>query len=51
MVAANPTFAQIENSTPRHALAATIFAFENDRSKAASINRTFKHFVKITVKV
>jgi hypothetical protein len=45
LVAGNPTFAQIENSTPRHALAATIFAFENDRSKAVSINRTFKHFV------
>lgn len=45
LVAGNPTFAQVENSTPRHALAATIFAFENNRSKAALINRTFKHFV------
>jgi hypothetical protein len=40
-----PTFAQIEKGTPRHALAATIFAFEKDRSKAEVINRTFKHFV------
>ena len=40
-----PTFAQLENATPRHALAATIFAFEKDRSKADMINRIFKHFV------
>lgn len=45
LIHGDPTFAQIENATPRHALAATIFAFEKDRSKAALINRTFKHFV------
>ena len=41
----DPAFAQIENTTPRHALAATVLAFEKDRSMAALINRTFKHFV------
>ena len=40
-----PTFGQVRNATPRHALAATIFAFEQDRSNAGLINRTFKHFV------
>lgn len=40
-----PTFAQVKDGTPRHALAATIFAFENNRSEANLINRTFKHFV------
>lgn len=45
LINGNPAFAQVENATPRHALAATIFAFEKDRSKAAIINRTFKHFV------
>jgi hypothetical protein len=45
LVTGFPTFAQVEDSTPRHALAATIFAFEKDRSKANLINRTFKHFV------
>jgi hypothetical protein len=40
-----PTFAQVKDATPRHALSATIFAFEQDRSRADLINRTFKHFV------
>ena len=46
LVEGDPTFAQVKDATPRHALAATIFAFERDRSKAATINRTFKHFVQ-----
>ena len=45
LVAGDPTFAQVDNATPRHALAATIFAFEKDPSKASMINQTFKHFV------
>ncbi|MGA1869838.1 MAG: hypothetical protein ACMUJM_14985 [bacterium] len=45
LIEGNPTFAQVDNATPRHALAATIFAFEKDRTKAEIINRTFKHFV------
>lgn len=45
LVAGDPRFAQVENSTPRHALAATVFAFERDRTKADLINRTFKNFV------
>ena len=46
LVRGNPTFAQGDNNgTPRHALAATVFAFEKDITKAALINRTFKNFV------
>lgn len=41
LIDGNPNFNEIENATPRHALAATMFAFEKDRSKAALINRTF----------
>ena len=41
----DPTFAQADGATPRHALAATMLAFEKDRSRVATINRTFKHFV------
>ena len=40
-----PTFAQVKDATPRHALSATVFAFEQDRSRAELISRTFKHFV------
>jgi len=43
-----PIFAQDEHQIPRkprHALAATIFAFEKNRKAAALINRTFKHFL------
>lgn len=45
LVKGDPTFAQLDGATPRHALAATMFAFEKDRRKAEIINRTFKHFV------
>jgi hypothetical protein len=42
----DPTFTQIADDVePRHALAATVFAFEQDWQKAAVINRTFQHFV------
>ncbi len=41
----DPTFAQGDGVEPRHALAATIFAFERDRQRANVINSTFKHFV------
>ena len=41
----DPTFASQTYVQPRHALAATIFAFEDDRSKVDLINRTFRHFV------
>ena len=45
LIGGNPTFAQVDNATPRHALATTMFAFEKDRTKAEIINKTFKHFV------
>ncbi len=45
LVSGEPTFSQIDGASARHALAATIFAFEKDHSKSALINRTFKHFV------
>ena len=45
LIDGDPTFAQVDNAMPRHALAATIFAFEKDCSKAATINQTFKYFV------
>ena len=45
LINGDPTFAQVDNSTARHALAATIFAFEKDRTKSKVINRTFKHFI------
>jgi len=44
LVSGKATFSQINGATARHSLAATIFAFEKDHSKAALINRTFKHF-------
>ena len=46
LIEGDPRFAQAKGATPRHALAATMFAFEKDRSKAATINRTFKHFIQ-----
>ena len=45
LIKGKPTFAQAPGATPRHALAATMFAFEKNRLKADTINRTFKHFV------
>ena len=45
LLAGDPSFAQEEGVEPRHALAATVFAFERDRGAAGIINRTFKHFV------
>lgn len=44
LVAGDPTFAQAEGVTPRHSLAATMFAFEKDHQQAAAISWTFKHF-------
>jgi hypothetical protein len=44
LLAGDPTFAQLDGVEPRHALAATVFAFEQDRTAASVINRTFKHF-------
>ncbi len=42
----DPTFTQaMEGIEPRHALAATVFAFEKDYKKADIINKTFVHFV------
>lgn len=42
----DPTFTQVmEGIEPRHALAATVFAFEKDFTKADIINKTFLHFV------
>lgn len=41
----NPTFTDIAGYKPRHALAATVLAFERDNKKIDIINRTFKHFV------
>lgn len=43
LVEGDPLFAQ--NAEARHALAATAFAFERDRSQADVINRTFRHFI------
>ena len=34
----------MEGIEPRHALAATVFAFEKDLKKADIINKTFLHF-------
>lgn len=46
LVEGDPTFTQTtENVEPRHALAATIFAFERNLQRAAVINKTFQHFV------
>jgi len=45
LVEGDPTFAQVQGATPRHALAATVFAFEKDRSRATAINQTFQFFV------
>ena len=45
LVQGDPTFGQVQGGSARHALAATIFAFENDPAAAAQINRTFTHFV------
>ena len=41
----DPTFAQQAGVEPRQALAAAMFALEMDRTKADTINHTFKHFV------
>jgi|GEM_PF-1678883 len=42
----NPNFTQVAKGIePRHALAATVFAFEKDFKKADIINKTFLHFV------
>jgi hypothetical protein len=45
LVKGDPTFSQIKNASPRHCLAATVFAFEKDPENADLINRTFKHFI------
>jgi hypothetical protein len=45
LVAGDPTFSQVDSASPRHCLAATMFAFEKQNSNADVINRTFKHFV------
>ena len=45
LAAGDPTFSQVDNASPRHCLAATIFAFEKESGNANVINRTFKHFV------
>ncbi len=45
LVAGNPTFSQVAGGSPRHCLAATMFAFEKDTNRADVINRTFKHFI------
>ena len=45
LVDGDPTFMEAAAATPRHALAATVFAFEAARGRANTINRTFKHFV------
>ena len=40
------TFTQVvKNIEPRHALAATVLAFEKESDKAEIINKTFQHFV------
>jgi hypothetical protein len=44
LIAGHATFSQVDGAQPRHALAATIFAFEKKRGQADSINRTFVHF-------
>jgi hypothetical protein len=41
----DPTFSQVDNASPRHCLAATMFAFEKENSNADLINRTFIHFI------
>ncbi len=45
LLSGDPTFAQGQGVEPRHALAATIFAFEKNWEQAGVINRTFRHFV------
>lgn len=45
LAAGDPTFSQVDNASPRHCLAATMFAFEKENSHADLINRTFIHFV------
>ncbi len=45
LAAGDPTFANTQGATPRHALAATVFALEAGRAQADVINRTFMHFV------
>jgi len=45
LLGGDPTFAQGQGVEPRHALAATIFAFEKNWEQAGVINRTFRHFV------
>jgi len=45
LVSGDPTFSQITNASPRHCLAATVFAFEKNPKKVDLINRTFKHFI------
>lgn len=41
----DPTFTDIADYKPRHALAATVLAFEQDNKKIHTVNRTFKHFI------
>jgi hypothetical protein len=42
----DPTFTRVSKGIePRHALAATVFAFEKDFKNADIINKTFLHFV------
>lgn len=43
----DPSFAQGEGIEARHALAATVLAFERDRTRADVINRCFKHFLVV----
>jgi hypothetical protein len=45
LLAGDPTFAQEPGAEARHALAATMFAFEKDRAHAPLVNRTFMHFL------
>jgi len=45
LAAGDPTFSQVDNASPRHCLAATMFAFEKENSNADLINRTFIHFI------
>ena len=45
LVEGDPTFAQVNDRSARHALAASMFAFESSPQNAMRINETFKHFV------
>ena len=47
LVAGDATFNSVEGFEPRHLLAATAFALEDDRQSAETINRTFQHFVGV----